>query len=56
MTNTSTISQQPLITAVFEAAERATKDLTHLISDLDRDRTEYALASVLLEETWVSTR
>ena len=49
-------SQQTLITAVFEAAQRATNELTHLVPDLDRDRTEYALASVLLEEAWVSSR
>ena len=49
-------SQQTLITAVFEAAQRASNELTHLVPDLDRDRTEYALASVLLEEAWVSSR
>ena len=49
-------NQQTLITAVFEAAERAMQDLTHLVPDLDRDRTEYAVASVLLEEAWVSQR
>ena len=43
-------------TAVFEAAERATDSLTHLVPDLDRDRAENALASVLLEEAWVSSR
>lgn len=43
-------SQQPVITAVFEAAERATDSLSHLVPDIDRDRVEYALASVLLEE------
>ena len=56
MTNDATTSQQPLISAVFEVAERATNDLTHLVPDLDRDSTEYALASVLLEEAWVSAR
>lgn len=54
MTNDATTSQQPLISAVFEVAERATNDLTHLVPDLDRDSTDYALASVLLEEAWVS--
>lgn len=49
-------SQQTLISTVFEAAERATQDLTHLVPDLDRDRTEYAVASVLLEEAWVAQR
>lgn len=47
-------NQQTLITAVFEAAERATDSLTHLVPDIDRDRTEYAVASVLLGEAWVS--
>ena len=48
--------KQALITAVFEAAERAANSLTHLVPDLDRDRTEYAVASVLLEEAWVNSR
>lgn len=48
--------QQTLISTVFEAAERATQDLTHLIPDLDRDRTEYAVASTLMEEAWVAKR
>ena len=48
--------QQTLITAVFEAAERATDSLTHLAPDIDRDRTQYAVASVLLDEAWVSQR
>lgn len=49
-------NQQSLISAVFKAAERATNDLTRLVPDLDRDRAEYALASVLLEEAWVAQR
>lgn len=49
-------NQQTLISAVFDAAERATNDLTHLIPDLDRERTEYAVASTLLEEAWVAQR
>lgn len=49
-------NQQELITAVFEAAERATQDLTHLVPDLDRDRAEYAVASTLLEEAWIAHR
>ena len=48
--------QQTLISTVFETAERATQDLTHLIPDLDRDRTEYAVVSVLLEEAWIAHR
>lgn len=49
-------NQQTLINAVFEAAERATDSLTHLVPDLDRDRTQYAVASVLLEEAWIAQR
>lgn len=49
-------NQQTLISAVFGAAERVTQDLTHLVPDLDRDRCEYALASVLLEEARVAKR
>ena len=49
-------NQQTLISAVFDAAERATQDLTHLVPDLGRDRAEYAVASVLLEEAWVAQR
>ena len=49
-------NQQTLISAVFDAAERATPDLTHLVPDLDRDRAEYAVVSVLLEEAWVAQR
>ena len=49
-------NQQSLISAVFEAAERATDGLTHLVPDLDRDRSEYAVASTLMEEAWVAKR
>lgn len=49
-------NQQSTISAVFEAGERATQDLTHLVPDLDRDRCEYAVASTLLEEAWVAQR
>ena len=52
----ATTSQQTLISTVFDAAERAIQDLTHLVPDLDRDHCEYALASVLLEEAWVAKR
>lgn len=52
--NSAALSQQTLITAVFEASQVAVNGLTCLIPDLDRDRTEYALASVLLEEAWVA--
>lgn len=49
-------NQQTLISTVFEAAERATESLTHLVPDLDRDRAEHAVASVLLDEAWVAQR
>ena len=49
-------SQQALISAVFEAAERAMNDLTQLMPDLNPDRCEYAVASVLLKEAWVVQR
>lgn len=49
-------NQQFLISAVFEAAERATNGITHVVPDLDRGRAEYAVASVLLEEAWVAQR
>ena len=49
-------NQQTLISAVFEAAEHATQTLAHLTPDIDRDRTEYAVASTLLEEAWVAQR
>ncbi len=54
--NSAALSQQSLISAVFEATTLALDSITHLVPDLDRDRAEYALASVLLEEAWVSER
>ena len=50
------LSQQSLISAAFDASNAALDSFTHLVPDLDRDRAEYALASVLLEEAWVSSR
>lgn len=50
------LSQQSLIAAVFEASNAAVDRLAHLVPDLDRDRAEYAIASVLLEEAWVACR
>ena len=47
-------SQQSLISAAFEASNAALDSFTQHLPDLDRDRMEYALASVLLEEAWVS--
>lgn len=51
-----TLTQQHLITAVFEASNAALDRLTHPVPDLDRDRAEYAVASVLLREAWVAQR
>ncbi|CAL8970197.1 hypothetical protein TESS_TESS_02098 [Tessaracoccus sp. O5.2] len=53
---TRATKQQTLISTVFEAAARASQDLTHLVPDLDRDRCEYAVASTLLVEAWVAQR
>lgn len=52
--NSAALSHQSVITTVFEASNAAVDLVTHLIPDLDRDRTEYAVASVLLEEAWVA--
>ena len=49
-------SQQTLITAVFEASNAALDRLTPLVPDIDRDRCEFALATLLLEEAWVVGR
>ena len=54
--NSAALSQQSLITAVFEASNAALATITQLVPDIDRDRTEFALASVLLEEVWVAGR
>lgn len=48
-------NQQSLISTVFESAAKATENLAHLVPDVDRDRCEYAVASALLEEAWVSS-
>ena len=49
-------NQQTLISTVFETAERATDRPTRLVPDIDRDRCEYAVASLLLEEAWAAQR
>ena len=48
------ITQQTLITNVFEASSLAVERLAHLVPALDRDRLAYAVATALLEEAWVS--
>jgi hypothetical protein len=52
--NSATLSQQYLIAAVFEASNAALDLFTQLVPELDRDRAEYALATLLLEEAWVT--
>ena len=54
--NSATLSQQYLIAAVFEASNAALDLFTQLVPELDRDRAEYALATLLLEEAWVAGR
>lgn len=47
---------QALTSAIFEASLRAVDSLAGHMPEIDRDRTEYAVASVLFEEAWVSAR
>ncbi|WP_431790983.1 hypothetical protein [Kocuria palustris] len=54
--NSAALSQQSLITAVFEASNDALDRITQLVPELDRDRIEYGLATLLLEEAWVTGR
>ncbi|MCA0323614.1 MAG: hypothetical protein LCH60_13830 [Actinobacteria bacterium] len=54
--NSAALSQQSLITAVFEASNAALDSFTQLMPDIDRDRCEYGLATLLLEEAWVAER
>lgn len=54
--NSAALTQQSLITAVFEASNAALDQLPQLVPEIDRDRMEYAVASVLLEEAWVSAK
>ena len=46
-------SQQAVITRAFAVAEVAAGHLVRDSQRLDRDRVEYVVASVLLEEAWV---
>lgn len=48
--------QRALIERAFEAGVTAAGSLAQIVPSLDRDRTEYALAGVMLEEAWVSQR
>ncbi len=54
--NSAALSQQSLITAVFEASNAALDSFTQLVPEIDRDQVEYALATLLLEEAWVAGR
>lgn len=49
-------SRQALICAVFDASVLAVDGVACLVPEVDRDRSEYAVASVLLEEAWLSER
>lgn len=49
-------SQQAVIRTVFEAGGSAATFLAQTVPMLDRDRVEYAVASILVEEAWVSAR
>lgn len=55
-TGNAAACQQPLIERTFDAARTAAEHLAEFAPALNRDRTEYAVASVLLEEAWVSAR
>ncbi|EKA60993.1 hypothetical protein B277_09627 [Janibacter hoylei PVAS-1] len=46
-------SLQAVITSAFAVAEVAVEHLVRVSPTLDRDRVEYVVASVLLEEAWV---
>ena len=54
--NSAALSQQSLISAAFDASNAALDSFTQHLPDLDRDRMEYALATLLLEEAWVAGR
>lgn len=47
---------QMVLSVIFDASALAVGSLAAHVPDLDRDRAEYALASVLLEEAWVAQR
>lgn len=49
-------SKQALIERVFAVGETAAERLAQIVPAIDRDRVEYAVAGVLLEEAWVSVR
>lgn len=50
------LHEQPLLTTVFDFAQIAAAGLAKHAPDVDRDRVEFAVATVLLEEAWVSQR
>lgn len=49
-------ASQALIERAFEVGRVAAESLAQIVPALDRGRAEYAVASVLLEEAWVSQR
>lgn len=52
----ATAIRTDLTRTAFDAAKEAVTRLSGSVPELDRDRTEYRLVSVLLEEAWVSGR
>lgn len=49
-------SQRVLIQTAFEVGGVAAERLGQIVPAIDRDRAEYAVAGVLLEEAWVGQR
>lgn len=49
-------SQRAVIRTAFEMGDSAATRLAQIVPTLDRDRVEYAVASLLVEEAWVSAR
>lgn len=47
---------QVLVSVVFDASAMAVEALAVLAPEVDRDRAEYSVASILFEEAWVSGR
>lgn len=49
-------SQQALIERALEVGRVAAERLGQIVPALDRDRVEYTVASVIVEEAWVGAR
>lgn len=48
--------QRPIIQTAFTAGVSAAESLAEVVPNVDRDRVEFAVADVLLEEAWVVGR